>query len=341
MITDEAVEAWLAAAAAEVPLPDDGRAQALAGLARSSRPRGHRPAYLPLAAASLLLLLAVSGVVAAVRHHPAGGASSAAESGRVQTQSAAAGKAGPDAATAPGAAPGTGPEIASGNALAAPRVVRTATVTLQVAPSAVGGALAKVRALATADGGYVQDSTSSLAGADPAGTVTLRIPSAAYARVRDALAAGGYGTVRSLQEQGQDVTAQYTDLGARITALEATRASYLALLARAGSVPNVLAVQAQLTQVQEQLESLQGQQQVLADSSDDASVTVTVQPPPSAATHARSGWSKALHDAGHGVVRVLQALLAASGVALLLVVGVLLLAWVVAVVSRLVRRRLL
>lgn len=329
MITDEALASWLHGAADDVPLPDGGLAAALAPLmtpptAGSRRWRVHGPALAGAAAAVALLVLLG---VAVARH---GGSSGSTSS------SSGAGSAG---AIRPAAAgPATGSAKAP-SAAAGPRVVRTATVTLAVPAADVAGTLTRLRGL-VAGGGYVQDSATALAGAHPTGTVTLRVPSADYARVRDALAAGTFGKVTALDEHGQDVTGQYTDLGARIDALSQTRASYLTLLSKASSIGDVLAVQQQLTAVQQQIESLQGQQKVLADGSDDATLAVTVGEagglPPIAPS--RSGWSRAFHDAGHGLAGGLQALVAASGVTLVVLLVLAVLAGLALVGSRRLRR---
>lgn len=333
MITDEALTSWLHDAADDVPLPDGGLAAAMAPLTttpaiRSRRWRVHRPAL--AGAAAVVAVLVLLGVTVA-RHNGSSGP---------KTSSASNASAGaPRAGVAAGPAAGGAKAPAAAVPVAGPRVVRTATVTLAVPAADVAGTLTRLRGL-VGGGGYVQDSTTSLAGTDPTGTVTLRVPSADYARVRDALAAGTYGKVTAFDERGQDVTAQYTDLGARIDALSQTRASYLTLLSRAKSIGDVLAVQAQLTAVQQQIESLQGQQKVLADDSDDATFTVTVGEPghttPTAAS--RSGWSQAFHDAGHGLAGGLQALVSASGVTLVVLLVLAVLAGLVRVGGRRLRR---
>lgn len=343
MITDEALASWLHAAADDVPLPDGGLTAALAPLTappavRSRRWTVHGPALAGAAAAVALLVLLG---VAVARHGGSSGSSSSSSGARPAGAPRAAAGAAAGPATGGVKAPSTGGTEAPSAAVpvTGPRVVRTATVTLAVPAADVAGTLSRLRGL-VAGGGYVQDSTTALAGADPTGTVTLRVPSADYARVRDALAADTYGKVTALDERGQDVTAQYTDLGARIDALSRTRASYLTLLSKANSIGDVLAVQQQLTIVQQQIESLQGQQKVLADASDDATLAVTVGEagglPPIAPS--RSGWSRAFHDAGHGLAGGLQALVAASGVTLVVLLVLAVLAGLALVGSRRLRR---
>ncbi len=365
MIEEQTLEALLGEVADGVELPGGGCEAALAGMRAPMQATGRRQ-WLPtavsgipvpaVAAGLVVAVIAVSATFLVAGHHS--GSGSSAPSSRVAHTAAGAAQAYagnaldkgrytapavtpvPEGTSAPSTSSGT--TTASG-ALASPRVVRTATVALQVKATAVGSTLTRLSALAAGDGGYVQDSTSSLAGKVPSGSMTLRIPSAGYGRARDALAGGGYGTVESLQEQGTDVTAQYTDLGARLDALTATRASYLALLGRAGTIPDVLAVQAQLSSVQQQIESLQGQLKVLADTSDDATIAVSVSAPPLAAppAHHRSGWAVAVSRAGHGLVHDLEAIVARSGGALVAVVALLVAGALVLTGMRLIRRRLI
>jgi hypothetical protein len=86
----------------------------------------------------------------------------------------------------------------------------------------------------------------------------------------------------------QDVTGEYVDLGARIKALQETRATYVRILAKATSIDDTLAVQQQITSVQTQIDQLQGQQQVLADRSDLATLIVVIAEPDAPRTTGRS-----------------------------------------------------
>ena len=71
------------------------------------------------------------------------------------------------------------------------------------------------------------------------------------------------GKTTKLTTKATDVTGQYVDLQSRIAALEASRQQYLTIMAKATTVGDVLAVQAQLDTIQSQIEQLQGQLQVL------------------------------------------------------------------------------
>jgi hypothetical protein len=138
------------------------------------------------------------------------------------------------------------------------------------------------------------------------------------------------------------VTSEYVDVKARITALEATRDSFLDLLSRAKTIGDTLAVQQHVTTVQTQIEELQGQLQVLRDQSEMSTLTVTVDQHPTAAprTHHRSGLSAALHRSIDRFLNGVEVIIGALGplllIALLLAVG-----WVTARLAyRRLRRRL-
>jgi len=208
---------------------------------------------------------------------------------------------------------------------AAARVVQTGTVALTVAPGAVPATVARLEGAATGLGGFLAGSTSTETGATPGGTVTLRVPSDRFPELLTTVR--GLGTVATQTTAGRDVTAEYADLGSRLTALKATRSTYLSILTTARTVQETLSVQQRLDDVQQQIEQLQGQQKVLADQSDLATLTVTVAQRQAAAVlppappRERGPWSQALHDAGHTLVATAQGLVAASGGLLLALVA--------------------
>jgi hypothetical protein len=220
-------------------------------------------------------------------------------------------------------------------------VVQTAQLALQVPPGKVPAALDRLANIPTGLGGYVAESRSDEGVAPATGTITLRVPVTAYPTASAQARAVGHVTGGS--SQAQDVTGQYVDLGARISALQQTRATYLTLLSKANSIGDTLAVQQQIQDVQTQIEQLQGQQKLLADTSDLATIAVTVSEtgavrsgPPST-----SGFGSAFHHAVSGFTTGLKALIAISGP---LLFGLLIVAFVVLLARglyRTLRRRYL
>jgi hypothetical protein len=263
----------------------------------------------------------------------------AVAAGGASTSSAASAAAG---IPAPAALPAqSGPAQPGGEARppgVQPRIVWTGSTSLEVAPGAVDATIQKISAVAAGLGGYlsasqVDGTPKSTDGVPETATITLRVPAASFGRLR--LAVGGDGTVTSSSTTSQDVTADYVDLQARLDALTTSRATYLALMGRAATVSDVLAVQAQLDSVQSQIEQIQGQMKVLADQSDLATLTVTLSERGATAAGAGNGFLRALRAAWHGFVRGLEDIVSALGV-----IAVILLVLVVLVVPYQLGRRL-
>lgn len=132
-------------------------------------------------------------------------------------------------------------------------VIYTGSLALLV--PAVEPSLEKFLARVDALGGYL--------GSRNENTVTVRVPAERFEALVDEVA--GMGTVLSRRVQARDVTAQYRDLRIRIENAERSRQRLLALLERAEKMEDVLKIEAQLTRVTAELESMKGQLRLLAD----------------------------------------------------------------------------
>ncbi|MGI8662525.1 MAG: DUF4349 domain-containing protein [Acidimicrobiales bacterium] len=196
----------------------------------------------------------------------------------------------PDAGSTTGAdvgAPVAQPGTAPGSTGAAPspgadltKIVKTGSVELGVGKGASSGTLDTITNTAAALGGYVsatQSSGSETGSQRPSAALTVRVPAAQFEQLLSKVRT--LGEVRSVTTTGQDVTAQYTDLGARIGALTATRDQLLTILHGATQIQDVLAVQDRITGVQSDLDSLVGQQKVLGDQAEQATLSVNVLEP--------------------------------------------------------------
>jgi hypothetical protein len=223
----------------------------------------------------------------------------------------------------------------------AARVVKTGSMSLVVDNGKVSTTVARLQTIVAGLRGYVSDSTSEESGDHPTASLTVRVPVASFETLINQVR-GLRVKVVSSQTSGQDVTATYADNNAQIQSLEAARNRYLAILSGAKTIGETLTVQQRVDDVQGQIDRLKGQQRVLADQSDLGTVTFSVaeRADQVLTTSPRSGWSKAWHDATHGFTSGVQAIVAGSGRALLvLLVGAVLLVmarggW------RLARRRL-
>lgn len=205
------------------------------------------------------------------------------------------GGAGGSGSAAAGAAAGVGGSVtdadtaaaavpAAAAAVAAPadsaKIVKTGALELRVGKGTVTESVNRVTALATGLGGYVsntQSTTGEQSGAQASATITVRVPSASFEQLlRDA---SGLGEVRSTTTSGQDVTAQFTDIDAQLTALTGARDQFLLILGEANDVPDILAVQDRITQVQIQIDQLEGQKRLLTDQTTYGTLSVTLLEP--------------------------------------------------------------
>jgi len=152
-------------------------------------------------------------------------------------------------------------QIDSESVLADRKVIYNANMGLVVADAEL--AAQQVQELAAAFGGYVANMNAYRGGANALYyNVTLRVPSdqfdAARAALRDLAV-----RVEDESISTNDVTDQYYDLDARLRTLKATEEELLALLKetreRGGSVEDIMTIYRELTDIQSQIESLQGQ----------------------------------------------------------------------------------
>lgn len=228
----------------------------------------------------------------------------------------AGGGAGAGVASAGGsvAAPVSAP-LSSGPAVDATRIVKTGELAIRVAKQDLQAKADALVRLATAEGGYVAQSSTELGGGAPSSEVVLRIP---VAHFEDAIrAASGLGVhVLSLTTSADDVTGQYVDLTARLRALEQTRSTYLTILSRARTIGETLAVQQRVDDVQQQIDQLKGRIKLLANQSSYSTLTVDLVPAGGVTPlhHARrDGLGAAWHRSWSRFDRGVNAIVAAIG----------------------------
>jgi len=223
----------------------------------------------------------------------------------------------------------TTPSLPGGAVGQSAKIEQTGTLGLTVGRGRLDPTMTQLTSLAGAFGGFVANSqTQSGAGTggSPSGSITLQVPVDSFPAVLKQ--AQALGKTSSLTTKATDVTGQYVDLQARITALEASRQQYLTILAKATTVGDVLAVQEQLDGIQSQIEQLQGQLQVLTSETSYSTLTVTVSEgtPPRPVPLPESGLVRAWHDSIGGFVAGVEGVVRVAGPVLfaLLCLGVLL-----------------
>ena len=198
--------------------------------------------------------------------------------------------------------------VESEQAAPARRVIRDATIGIVVGD--VEEAVQQLQALvdgipeAFVDSADVRDD-------DPRSisTVTLRVPVERFDEVRALVREQGSEVVFE-DVGGRDVTAEFTDLEARLRTAQATERQLLDILATARTVSDTLEVQRELLEVRSRIEVLQGQLNLLANQTDLATITVRLHPAPDLRIERFSPEGYAMHGstelpitiANHGTV---------------------------------------
>jgi hypothetical protein len=220
--------------------------------------------------------------------------------------------------------------VAAGTA----RIVKNAALTVSVKKGGLGDNYQRAVEAAAAVGGWVQ---SSQTGTDQA-TLTLKVPSDKLEGVIGTIR--GLGKVTSVSENGEDVTAEFVDLEARIGHWRAQEAVFVGLMGKAKTIPETIQIQQQLSSIQEQIEQLEGRRKYLDGQSSFSTLRLSLleegavaksDTGPKAATLSRA-WERA----GAAALEVLGGTIVVLGVVLPLAAVVGLPAWALA---GLLRRR--
>lgn len=155
-------------------------------------------------------------------------------------------------------------------------LILTASVSLQAKdPWSVSD---QIQAIAAGLGGDVLALAQSGSGDRRTATLTVRVPQAQFNDALRRIRVIADVEVLSSNVQGQDVTDQFVDLQARLVAKQAEEQRYLALLARAERIDDILKIDATLSQVRMQIEQLQGQINSIKSRTTYSTITVQVSP---------------------------------------------------------------
>jgi len=169
-------------------------------------------------------------------------------------------------------APSGGPR--SANLPPAPMILRTAQ--LSVVTQDLDKARAAMDQILQRHSGYVGDLAVS-APTDSARrlTASLRVPAAQMDTAMAELKA--LGRVESESQNGQDVTAQYVDLEARLSNSRNTEQRLIDLLRqRTGKLSDVLEVETEISRVREEIERMEGERRLLSKQVEYATIAATI-----------------------------------------------------------------
>jgi hypothetical protein len=229
---------------------------------------------------SVLVLLLLGGIVAVLSgggrsetsSSPAPEQASAAGGGSTRQDRAATGMtAGGAAAPAAKSEAATGPTGLGGLDSPDPtaRVVKNASVGVTVGRGRLTSASDALAATVAGAHGFVTASDSARGSAH----FVVRVPESAFASTLTAI--HRQGKVTSETSKGEDVTARFVDLDARLRNWRAQEVVLLDLMRQAKNIPDSIAVQQQLSQIQQQIEELEGQRRMLDDQASFSTIDVT------------------------------------------------------------------
>lgn len=153
-------------------------------------------------------------------------------------------------------------------------IIKTADLSLQVQD--VGIAEAAINEQVDLLQGYVVSVQSSGSDQDRRIAITFRVSAERFEEALQQVQ-GLAQEVLSISISGDDVTEEFVDLNARLRNLEASRDRLLDLLSRADQVEDALSVNTALTDIQGQIEQIQGRMQYLQRSSALSTLTVSLQ----------------------------------------------------------------
>jgi hypothetical protein len=198
------------------------------------------------------------------------------------------------------------------------RVEEIGTIRLTVGATKFQSTLSQLTDFATTDGGFVA-STQSHIGTKAnhsfsTGTIVLQVPEHHFTMLVDQVRHAGFAT--SVVTSANDVSGQYVDLQARISALKVSRAQYLKIMTRTNSINGILSVQNQLNSIQSQIEQLQAQLNLLNSETTFATLTVSLSQTGHGGNtpkHAATGVDKAWHESLHGFAAGFEWLIRIAG----------------------------
>lgn len=155
-------------------------------------------------------------------------------------------------------------------------IIRTANIDIVVTDTEE--ALGILAAMAEENGGWVVNSNVfQYSDTAKTGNITIRVPAEGFQSALDAIS-GMAIDVQGLSTSGQDVTEEFVDLSARLENLEATADRVRSFLGDTETVEEALAVNAELSRLEGEIEAYKGRIQFLSQSAAFSTITVNLTP---------------------------------------------------------------
>jgi hypothetical protein len=192
-----------------------------------------------------------------------------------------------------------------------PRIIKTAVLSIGIKDRTFEERAQDITLIASRHGGFVASSRTSGEKLMSA-TIVLRIPASQFEVALGELK--HLGKVESEQISGEDVTAQFVDLQARLRNWEAQENVLLRLMAKSTSIDESLKVQRALQDVQLAIEEIRGQLRLLTDQTDMSTITLSVAEKAPVKTPTKANpFVRSWRASVHGTLAVLTAIVVGLG----------------------------
>ncbi len=177
----------------------------------------------------------------------------------------------------------------------------------------------KIAQIAETKGGYVveavQRSTARDSKTRDVVTMSIRIPADKFAESMEEISKTGNRLI-SQSIKGTDVTEEFLDVEARLTAKKALEQQFLEIMKRANTVEDALKVQRELAEVRGEIEKIEGRKRFLADRSALSTIATEIRTPAAFAANSQGFWSRLKDAFSNGIDFALDFILGLVSVAI-------------------------
>lgn len=135
------------------------------------------------------------------------------------------------------------------------KLIYKANLNMEVAD--YGEAQTEVRNMITLAGGYIIEFSENMSDYEQGGTFVLKVPASGFSSFLNNLEKVKHEKLQS-SIQGQDVSEEYVDLEARLTAKQLMETQYIEFMKKATKSADLVAFANQLGAIQEQIEQIKG-----------------------------------------------------------------------------------
>ncbi|MDZ7838875.1 MAG: DUF4349 domain-containing protein [Actinomycetota bacterium] len=191
------------------------------------------------------------------------------------------------------------------------KIIKNSYIELEIGAGEFEDKLFEITDIAENNGGFVSssESYSDAEGKLTSGRIIVRVPAEKFDPVINKVKA--LGEVNHISMSGQDVTEEYIDLQSRLRNLKVQEEVLLDLMEQSKSVEDSIAVQRELSNVQGEIEVLQGRLNYLDNMVSFSTIEVYLTEPTTIREASDWGFMDAIRRGAKGAVRVFNGLISA------------------------------